>query len=91
MGVCVEDPMLQRTSFINLAAEGDYAAVNGLLEQGMDPNCYDHSGSTALHLAASYRHPDIIELLVKAGANVNCRDKNVSKYFLSKICLFLFV
>lgn len=78
MGVCVEDPMLQRTSFINLAAAGDYAAVNALLEQGMDPNCYDHSASTALHLAASYKHPEIIELLVRSGANVNCRDKNVS-------------
>ncbi len=78
MGVCLEDPMLQRVNFVNLAAVGDSEAVGDLLLQGFDPNGRDYSGSTALHLAAANRHSEIVELLVKAGGDVNSRDKNVS-------------
>jgi ankyrin repeat protein len=79
IGVCLEDPMLQRVNFVNLAAVGDSEAVGDLLLQGFDPNGMDYSGSTALHLAAANRHSEVVELLVKAGGDVNSRDKNVSE------------
>lgn len=76
-GVCLEDPMLQRANFVALAASGDSGAVSALLLEGADPNACDYSGSTAMHLAAAGRHSDVVEMLVKAGAAVNGRDKNV--------------
>lgn len=84
MGVCLEDPMLQRVNFANLAAAGDSQAVEELLLQGFDPNGRDYSGSTALHLAAANRRSEVVELLVKAGADVNSRDKNVRILQISK-------
>ncbi len=79
MGVVLEDPMLQRANLANLAAAGNLPAVSALLSQGVDPSSCDYSGSTALHLAAANRHPEIVELLVRAGCAVNSRDKNVSE------------
>ncbi len=70
--------MLQIANFVGLAAAGDLDAINEQLMQGTDPNSSDFSGNTALHLAAANRHSDVVEQLVKAGAVVNCRDKNVS-------------
>ena len=77
MGVCVEDPLFARVNFVNTAAQGRLHDVHALLMQGEDPNSSDLSGNTALVMAAANKHPEIVELLVKAGANVNCRDKNV--------------
>lgn len=37
----------------------------------INPNLVDHSGKTALHYAAWFRHCDSIELLIKSGACVN--------------------
>jgi ankyrin repeat protein len=51
--------------------------VHDLLLQGEDPNSADLSGNTALVMAAANKHPEVVEMLVNAGANVNCRDKNV--------------
>lgn len=77
MGVCVEDPLLSRSNFVTTAAVGDLEGVRQLLQRGEDPNAADLSGNSALALAASNRHPEIVELLVEAGATVNCRDRNV--------------
>ncbi|GAM29126.1 hypothetical protein SAMD00019534_123020, partial [Acytostelium subglobosum LB1] len=35
----------------------------------------DHLGNTALHYAATAGHADVIEILIKVGANVNCQNK----------------
>ena len=87
-GVCLEDPMLQRANFVNLAAAGNLNAIQSLLMQGVDPNSCDFSGSSALHLAAASRHSEIVELLTKAGCSVNCRDKNViSSVVLATSCM----
>ena len=77
MGVCVEDPLFARINFVNTAAQGLLRDVHMLLMQGEDPNSADLSGNTALVMAAANKHPEVVELLVNAGANVNCRDKNV--------------
>ena len=79
MGVCVEDPLFARINFVNTAAQGKLRDVHQLLLQGEDPNSSDLSGNTALVMAAANKHPEVVELLVNAGANVNCRDKNVSR------------
>jgi ankyrin repeat protein len=83
MGVCVEDPLFARINFVNTAAQGKLRDVHDLLLQGEDPNSADLSGNTALVMAAANKHPEVVEMLVNAGANVNCRDKNVSTHFVS--------
>lgn len=77
MGVCVEDPMIERINFVTTAARGKVDEVKELLLQGQDPNSADFSGNTALVMAAANRHEEVVELLMQAGADVNCRDKNV--------------
>ncbi len=78
MGVCLEDPTLQRANFVSMASRGDTTMIKTLLLQGQDPNSRDYSGATALLMAAANKHQDTIEVLAKAGAEINCRDKNVS-------------
>jgi hypothetical protein len=87
LGVCVEDPLFARINFVNTAAQGRLKDIHDLLLQGEDPNSSDLSGNTALVMAAANKHPEVVEMLVNAGANVNCRDKNVSAYVL--LALFL--
>lgn len=77
MGVCIEDPLLQRTSFISLAGQGDKKGVQEILRLGEDPNCVDLTGNTPIVAAAVNGHADIVEILVKAGADVNTRDRNM--------------
>jgi uncharacterized protein len=88
MGVCVEDPMFSRINFVNLAAQGKVRDVQELLMQGEDPDSSDLSGNTALVMAAANKHAEVVELLIKAGANVNCRDKNVSSRVHLRLLIF---
>lgn len=86
MGVCVEDPLFARVNFVNTAAQGKLRDVHQLLLRGEDPNSADLSGNTALVMAAANKHPEVVELLVNAGADVNCRDKNVSGACYCGLC-----
>ena len=76
MGVCIDDPMLTKAEFVALAATGNFALVKEALLRGEDPNSADYTGATAMHAAASNKHQDVIELLIRAGAKVDSRDKN---------------
>ena len=89
MGVCVEDPLFARINFVNTAAQGRLKEVHDLLLQGEDPNSADLSGNTALVMAAANKHPEVVEMLVNAGANVNCRDKNVKAMNISIYMFFV--
>jgi ankyrin repeat protein len=60
---------------------------------GEDVDSVDHSGCTPLYAAAVGNHHEVVELLIKAGANVNIRDKNVRRIiktlfreFLTSVC-----
>ena len=61
------------------AAKGDFAGVKMALLSGEDVESLDHTHCTPLFAAAVHNHFDVVELLIKAGANVNCRDKNVRR------------
>lgn len=50
-----------------------YDIVAMLIEAGCDINRSDNHGSTALHNAARVGRKDIVELLIKKGANPNLR------------------
>jgi len=51
------------------AAEGQLATVKFLLEKGADVNATDRWGRTPLDDAISSKHQDVVELLLKSGAN----------------------
>jgi len=60
-----------------LAKRGDALAVKWLLDRGADPNArWSHWEAvvTPLHLALLGRHPDIVRLLLSAGADPTIRD-----------------
>ena len=54
--------------------EGDIEAVQQHLAAGADVNAKDEEGLTPLHLAASWGHKEIAELLIDNGADVNAKD-----------------
>ncbi|PBL01634.1 ankyrin [Armillaria gallica] len=59
--------------FTTIAA-GDRVAVASLLkEEGMNVNCRDHVGRTALHVAILCKATDIARELIAAGARISAR------------------
>lgn len=67
---------------MHLAAQGGHLLVAGLLISRSAEQLYtaDKYGRTALHLAASYGHRDMVSLLLGQGATINTQD-NVSTNF----------
>ena len=60
-----------------VAAAGNLRAANDLLERGADPDsAAPRNRKTALHLAASAGHLDVVKALIDAGANVNAQDSD---------------
>ncbi|XP_043797475.1 transient receptor potential channel pyrexia-like isoform X3 [Apis laboriosa] len=67
-----------RCALFHAAHRGNYEVVNWLLEHGAytenklpTPKCW---GRTAMHQAVKNNHPEVVKLLVNAGADVNARD-----------------
>ena len=53
------------------AQRGDLARVESLLQKKYPPNRFDELGKTPLHYAVDAGHLEIVDLLLRAGANVN--------------------
>jgi uncharacterized protein len=51
------------------------AAIDFLLDRGVDPATADNSGATVLHLAALRDFPDLIRHMAAKGADVNVADR----------------
>jgi ankyrin repeat protein len=49
--------------------------VKALIEWGADPEVAQRDGSTALHVASWYSHPEIVRSLLYCGANPNVLNK----------------
>ena len=59
-------------SFRQAAADGDIKTIKSGLSSGVDINSQDpKNGYTALHLASSNDHKDIVKLLVENAAEIN--------------------
>ncbi|MBT5872799.1 MAG: hypothetical protein HOH43_05220 [Candidatus Latescibacteria bacterium] len=54
--------------------KGREAVVELLLAHGADVDFACEGGSTALHMAAQWDHPDMAQILVQNGANSSCLD-----------------
>lgn len=57
---------------LHAAIEWPYG-VHALLQAGADPNAPNHFGKTPLMVAAHLNRPDVVRLLLAAGAQVNLR------------------
>ena len=53
-------------------------SVRAAVEQGEDPDAVDYTGCSAVHVAAANGHDKILDILKKAGADMDKRDVNVS-------------
>ena len=56
------------------AAEGNLRMVRKMLARGLNVNYADYDGRTALHLAISNGHEEVVQYLVMHGANPNMKD-----------------
>src|SRR6266851_230309 len=63
------------TALMTCARAGDARAVKALLARGADVNANEHEHhQTALMWAAAQRHPDIVQLLIDARADLRARS-----------------
>jgi ankyrin repeat protein len=64
------------TVLMTCARAGDANAVKALLARGADVNAREHEhDQTALMWAAAQRHPDVVQLLVDARADLRARSR----------------
>jgi ankyrin repeat protein len=67
-----DDTLMKLTPLHLASLAGDKAMVSYLLEAKADPNFKSPArGDTALHCAVDANNPDVVRLLMKAGADVN--------------------
>lgn len=67
----------QTTNFFELARTGTPQDVHAAIDKGANVNGMSSYGMAPLGLAASYnKNPEVITTLLKAGADLEARDKN---------------
>ena len=58
-------------SLLDACGRGDLDTVDYLLDQGLDVNHIDEEGKSALQMACSYGHVEVIKCLLKRGATTS--------------------
>ena len=64
-----QDPVTGHTVLYCAARAGNVEAVSFLTEQGAEPDLFQRTKSTALHVASFYGHADIVRCLLENGAD----------------------
>ncbi|MFC4775205.1 ankyrin repeat domain-containing protein [Paenibacillus sp. GCM10023252] len=72
----------QELTFIRAAEEGDLAAVQQGIEQGIAIDAQDNRGRTAMLAATHGDYPDVVKVLLDAGANMHLQDDLQDNPFL---------
>lgn len=68
--------MAEIDQFVAAIEAGDRDAIERMLgDDATLAQTYDSVGATALHAAAFHGRQDVVDLLLKAGADINARDK----------------
>lgn len=66
-----------QTLFAKACAKGEYEiARKRLAERPEDLNFADYAGNTPLQVASLNGHEDIVQLLIEAGCNLDCRNSD---------------
>jgi len=79
-----ETPFDERQAMFEAIAKGDQATLHRMLVMNVKVN-FTHNGTTPLHLAAEKGYPDILQLLIKYGADY--RKKNADGLTALEIAL----
>ena len=72
LAACKESPQHR---LVSAALHGDVAGVRTALTAKVSVNAYDR-GETALLMASEFCHPDVVGVLIAAGADVNARSSD---------------
>lgn len=72
----------QNYSLIWAACQGDIDEIKRLFAHGVDLNQGDYDKRTAMHLAATEGHIEVIEYLLKKGAKTDVKDRFGSTPFM---------
>ena len=75
LSLLAADPVPARASIFDAIRSGDRAMVKALLKNGADVQARDEFGNTPLMAAAWLADVGMLELLLKAGAEVNATNK----------------
>jgi len=67
---------LQRGEMAMAAFEGDIAKIKSMIDQGADINDTTYGGETALIMAATFGNKELVELLLKYGADITLKERN---------------
>ncbi|KAM9603004.1 NF-kappa-B inhibitor delta [Morphnus guianensis] len=65
-----------KTPLLVAAAAAAGGVVGDLLALGADPDAADHRGRTALHLAATYGLPRVLQAMMSSGVPMNVEARN---------------
>lgn len=90
LGTMGRDLCAMKFSLFEAIENGQADVVKYLLSQGANPDKVDrteHNGMTLLHFAARYGRANIVEILLRAGANIpeDLRDNAKIREIQSKI------
>ena len=62
-------------NLLTASSVGDLNTIIILYGRNIDLNSYDYDKRTALHLACSECHIEVVKYLIKKGVNINCQDR----------------
>lgn len=71
----LEEAMDSGVRLMYLANEGDLEGIQELLDSGTTVNFRDIDGRSALHVAACQGRTDVVDLLLRRGAEVDVKDR----------------
>ena len=66
--------LLRPPPLVDAVKAGDKAAALALIEKRADVNAPEPDGTTALHWAVHHNDLDLVQRLIRAGANVNAKN-----------------
>ena len=64
------------TTWLDAISDNDLLKVKTFLDQGINVNITDEDGWAALHVATYKGHKDLVELLIKHGADIHQKKQN---------------
>lgn len=71
-------PAAAQSDVADAAMRGDRAAVQRLIDSGLDVNAAQADGATGLHWAAYHGDVELVRLLLESGANPSASNRNGS-------------